>query len=169
MRLRQRHALEGALAGLVATLAMTAAMRRLHRRLPEGERYPLPPREITDRTGLSPLARHDRGALANHFAFGAGMGALYGALCAKRSLGAGVLYGLGVWSASYLGWIPGTGILRPATSHPIRRNALMLFVHVVWGVGLTWSLREMEAAEAEIFTDGWIGDRQRKADLDRSD
>ncbi len=156
---RRSHALEGALAGLVATLAMTAAMRRLHRRLSEGDRYPLPPREITDRTGLSALARHDRGTLLNHFAFGAGMGALYGALCANRSLGAGGLYGLGVWSASYLGWIPGTGILRPATSHPIRRNALMLVAHVVWGAALTWSLREMEAAEAEIFSAGPDRDR----------
>ena len=39
----------GALAGLTATTAMTAAMRRLHRQLPARERYPLPPREITER------------------------------------------------------------------------------------------------------------------------
>ena len=39
----------GAIAGFVATAAMTAAMARLHRRLPEADRYPLPPREITQR------------------------------------------------------------------------------------------------------------------------
>jgi hypothetical protein len=28
------------------------------------------------------------------------------------------------------------GILRPATEHPARRNALMIGAHVVWGVAL---------------------------------
>jgi hypothetical protein len=41
--------LPGALAGFSATALMTALMWRLHRRLPAGERYPLPPREITER------------------------------------------------------------------------------------------------------------------------
>jgi hypothetical protein len=39
----------GGLAGITATTAMTAVMRRLHRKLPGAERYPLPPREITER------------------------------------------------------------------------------------------------------------------------
>jgi hypothetical protein len=42
--------LVGALAGLTATTAMTFAMARLHRALPAAERYPLPPREITEAT-----------------------------------------------------------------------------------------------------------------------
>jgi hypothetical protein len=39
----------GALAGLSATMAMTAAMRALFKWLPSHERYPLPPRELTER------------------------------------------------------------------------------------------------------------------------
>jgi hypothetical protein len=42
----------GGIAGFSGTLAMTAAMRRLHRQLPEGERYPLTPREIIDSTAV---------------------------------------------------------------------------------------------------------------------
>ena len=39
----------GALAGITATTVMTATMRRLHSKLPDEEKYPLPPREITER------------------------------------------------------------------------------------------------------------------------
>ena len=40
----------GALQDSVATMAMTSFMRRAHRRLPASQNYPLPPREIIDRT-----------------------------------------------------------------------------------------------------------------------
>jgi hypothetical protein len=38
----------GAVAGLGATLLMTLAMEVMPRSLPQHERYPLPPREITE-------------------------------------------------------------------------------------------------------------------------
>ena len=136
----------GALAGLVATMAMTAAMRRLHGHLPVDEKYPLPPREIVDR-----VARVDNEAAArastmiSHFGFGAAAGALFALPFAQR-LG-GPAYGLGVWAVSYLGWIPALGILAPATRHPARRNLLMLVVHLVWGLALALSFKELEAAD----------------------
>ncbi len=136
----------GALAGLVATMAMTAAMRRLHGHLPADEQYPLPPREIVDR-----IARVDDEAAARtstmlcHFGFGAAAGALF-ALPFTQRLG-GTIYGLAVWAVSYLGWIPALGILAPATRHPARRNLLMLGVHVVWGLALALSFKELEAAD----------------------
>jgi putative membrane protein len=34
---------------------------------------------------------------------------------------------------SYLGLLPALGILRPATEHPERRNALMIVAHLIWG------------------------------------
>jgi len=146
----------GALAGIAATFAMTAAMQRMHRLLPNDERYALPPREITDSIGGSPLlpasgANRSAAALANHFAFGALAGAIYAALFPRRGTAPGVIYGLAVWAASYLGWIPAAGILPDATRHPLRRNLLMLAAHVVWGATLTKSLFELEQSEAEIF------------------
>lgn len=144
-----RRATYGALAGLAATLPMTAAMARLHRRLPPDQRHALPPREIL--AALAPRrARTDAdGAVATlvaHFAYGAAAGALF-ALQGRRSLAAGSAYGLAVWGASYLGWIPATGLLRPATRHPARRNALMTAAHLIWGAALAAGLREIEAGE----------------------
>jgi putative membrane protein len=45
----------------------------------------------------------------------------------------GSLFGLIVWSGSYLGLLPGLEILSPATRHPAGRNALMIIAHIVWG------------------------------------
>lgn len=141
----------GALAGAAATVPMTAVMLAAHRRLPPGERYPLPPAEITaelaegaaeaagapapDPETLTPLV------VAGHFAYGAAMGALY-ALAAPPApapvAGAlrGMAWGTAVWGGSYLGWLPAAHILKPATEHPARRNALMVGAHLVWGAAL---------------------------------
>ena len=51
-------------------------------------------------------------------------------------VGKGIAFGLGVWTASYLGLLPALGILKPATQHPLRRNLLMIGAHVVWGASL---------------------------------
>ena len=133
----------GALAGLAATLPMTAAMKLMHRRLPRGERYPLPPRQVTmrltEKAGLrEQLDEGERKALtvAGHFAYGAVVGALYAPLAHYVPLApplAGATYGLVVWAGSYLGWLPAAGLISPATEHPTRRNALMIAAHLVWG------------------------------------
>ena len=153
-----RRLLTGALGGLVGTAAMTAAMRRMHGRLDNAERYPLPPREIiqsmargsgTDgRTGENELQDLTLGA---HFAYGAAAGALYAVVRPSDGITAGAGYGLLVWAASYLGWIPGLAILEPAPRHPLRHNGLMLAAHVVWGVTTALTIRELQRAEAEAF------------------
>jgi uncharacterized membrane protein YagU involved in acid resistance len=61
------------------------------------------------------------------------------------------MYGLGVWALSYLGWIPAARILAPAYRHPVRRNLLMIAAHVVWGLTLSKSLKEMEDAGDNAF------------------
>jgi hypothetical protein len=43
--------LDGKTAGLVATIPMTAAMEAAWTQLPLAEKYPLPPREITEYVG----------------------------------------------------------------------------------------------------------------------
>ncbi|HAE50230.1 MAG: hypothetical protein CMO30_07960 [Tistrella sp.] len=72
----------GAIAGVMATVAMTAAMRRMRPLLPEEDRYPLPPREIVDRTTdrTEDEQARRRQTLLAHFAFGAASGAVFALL-----------------------------------------------------------------------------------------
>ncbi len=65
--------------------------------------------------------------------------------------GGGVSYGIGVWTLSYLGWIPAARILTPSHRHPLRRNLLMMAAHVIWGLTLAKSLKEMEDTADEAF------------------
>ena len=133
----------GALAGAIATAPMTAAMFVMHRLLPRRERYPLPPSEITakveEEVGLDEHVderQHIVLTLLGHFGYGAAAGAVYAPLASRMPLppvASGIAYALAVWTASYLGWLPAMGILRSATEHPPRRNALMIIAHVVWG------------------------------------
>ena len=143
-------AARGAGAGLAGTVVMTIAMEWLWRRLPENERYPLPPREIIDRilpadvqNGLGERACQHL-TLAAHFGFGAAVGALFPMLTNSRQLRTGAAYGFGVWAASYCGWIPALRILKPAHKHPTRRNLLMIGAHLIWGAGTALALRELE-------------------------
>jgi uncharacterized membrane protein YagU involved in acid resistance len=123
----------GAVAGISGTVAMTIVMKRLHRRLPAPVRYSLPPREIVQEmfpasgSTLRPLT-----TLA-HFGYGAASGVVFNLLAPRRGTVAGMSYGLGVWLASYLGWIPAVGLLKPATRHPRERNLLMIAAHLAWG------------------------------------
>jgi hypothetical protein len=52
---------------------------------------------------------------------------------------------------SYFGIMPTLRILRPAHEHPLRRNALMIAAHLVWGSTMALALRELELAEREVF------------------
>lgn len=124
----------GAIAGATGTVAMTAAMNRMHAALPEEERYPLPPREITERVLIDgPDEAVMDAATVAHLAYGAAIGALIGGMRPGIGPGAGAAAGVGVWAASYFGWVPGFGVLEPADEHPPRRNALMIAAHLVWG------------------------------------
>lgn len=141
----------GFLAGFSATLPMTFGMSWLHRRLPPHERYPLPPREISEdlpRVGFSASAA----TLAYHFLYGGVTGALFGRLIHRRDGITGPAFGVAVWVASYLGWIPAARILRFGTAHPARRSGLMLISHLIWGGALAVGLRELEKARDESFS-----------------
>ena len=149
--------LYGAIAGFCATMAMTASMRLLERQLDEKDRYPLPPREITqDVSDTDPVDTATATVLA-HFGFGAAAGAFYGAMLRRPP---GLFYGPVVWAVSYLGWIPLLRILKPATEHPAARNLLMLTAHLVWGACLSRGVDELERATGTIFSNGRQADRQ---------
>lgn len=149
----------GAIAGFAGTMAMTAAMNRMHRRLPPNERYPLTPREIVDSTAskIEASPRDKNGAditAAAHFAYGAIAGSVLGAADPRMGRAAGAMAGIAVWTISYLGWIPGVGLLKPATLHPPRRNQLMLAAHVVWGAATAAGMRELMLARDTILAGG---------------
>lgn len=147
--------IKGAIAGFIATIPMTIAMKALHAQLPRDEQYPLPPRLIVESAAEKlevedELRDEDEFALtvASHFAYGAATGAIYSAGVELQgiepSVASGVAYGLGVWTVSYLGLLPGLGILTRATEHPARRNALMIAAHVVWGAALGETARRLD-------------------------
>jgi uncharacterized membrane protein YagU involved in acid resistance len=152
-----RRVVYGAVAGVAGTALMTIAMHWLWRRLPENERYPLPPREIIERTLPGAVDRHAgeqtrrEMTLAAHFAFGAAAGVPFAVGTRSRSPAAGALYGVVVWAASYLGWVPAMRILKPASEHPTRRNLLMIGVHLIWGASMALALRRVERAEMAPF------------------
>lgn len=154
----------GALAGIVGTAAMTAAMNRMYQRLPKDERYPLPPREITQTLlgGTSEDSMQDRSTAA-HFSFGAAAGALMGTVSPSARPVAGAIAGLCIWTASYFGWVPALGVLNSAEKHPIRRNALMIGAHLVWGSVTTATMRDLLAARHTMLGDGPLRDRNRQA------
>ena len=115
-------------------------MKRL---LPWQERYPLPPHLITMKVAKRAGAKKDLNrpgralaAAAGHLGYGAGAGAFYGLLAGSLPGPAplkGIAFALGVWTGSYLGWLPLAGLFDPATDQPARRNVLMITAHLVWG------------------------------------
>ena len=75
-------------------------------------------------------------SFVSHLGFGAAGGAIYGPLTRivpLSSLLKGLVFGLVVWFANYLGWLPVVGMSEAATRQPLQRNALMIAAHVVWG------------------------------------
>ena len=149
----------GALAGIVATGPMTAAMRRFHRELKVNERYPLPPREIVTSTfpGMpGEVARNT--SMVAHFAYGALSGLALAALRRKPTVGFGIGGGVGIWLASYLGWVPAFGILKTADRHPATRNAGMIVSHMVWGAAFALAQTELLSSRP-IVEDGSMKDR----------
>lgn len=152
----------GAIAGVVGTFAMTAGSMLLFDRLPRRERYPLPPREITqvivERASRVPVRQELAvpASLASHFAFGAlcGIGLTALGLHRRRPVAHGIAYGVAVWAGSYLGWIPASGILTPAVQHPGRRTALMIAVHVIWGAATGAAAASLAASERTLDSRG---------------
>ena len=151
--------LVGGIAGIVGTMAMTGAMRRLHQKLPPKERYPLTPREIVDSAGAQTDAELGNDAakdltIAAHFTYGAACGSLLAAVNPRIGPRGGAAAGAAVWLGSYMGWLPAAGLLKPATEHPPRRNALMVGVHLVWGAATALAMRELIIARGTMIEAG---------------
>ena len=100
--------------------------------------------------------------LVAHFVYGAGCGALLAAANPRPGRLGGAAAGGAVWLTSYMGWIPALGLLKPATRHPLRRNALMLSAHFVWGWSTAVAMSELADARATIFAAGPEPDRRAR-------
>lgn len=146
--------LKGTIAGLVGTVPMTAFMLLTQRFLPKGQRYALPPEIITKELAHRAHVRQhmNKGQIlmvttVSHFGYGATMGTLYSLLAKKVPLPAvvkGPLFGLLIWAASYLGFLPLIGMSESGQKEPVRRNLMMIAAHVVWG--------SVMGVVAEVFT-----------------
>ncbi|MFI6817944.1 DUF6789 family protein [Nonomuraea sp. NPDC050328] len=134
-----RNLLRGAAAGSMATTAMSTVMLAGDRLGLMGEQ---PPKRIVRRVRGGKDS--DAAAIAGHFGFGAGAGALLSLLSRGRSVPGwlGAAYGLGIWAASYQGWLPAIGAMPPAHRDRPGRQAVMIAGHLVYGVTLARSLRK---------------------------
>ena len=159
-----KRLLLGAAAGFAATAPMTLAMIWMHRRLPAGERYPLPPRTVTMETletaGIVEEKRLTEAektglTLVSHFGYGTAIGALYAPLAhavPAPHVAKGAAFALAVWAGSYLGWLPAAGLISPATEHTARRNALMIAAHLVWGASVGLVVGQLDQASGAKAT-----------------
>lgn len=159
---------KGAEAGLVATVPMTGFMLAMHQLLPRWQKYALPPEQITakvaKRTGLKKnLGKQERLGitLGTHFLYGASAGAAYGITFSWLPLPAllkGPLYGLILWAAGYLGWVPAMDLLLSAAKQPTQRTGLMIVAHLVYGsvVGLlveAWNPKTTQQEAVQTYTE----------------
>jgi hypothetical protein len=136
--------LAGSLAGLGATVPMSVAREVGRSRLPEPEHYPLYPTLVTDSLAEKAGVADELGdegvslaAVLAHFGYGAASGAAYGPLRPHIPLPLGLrgaAFGLSLFAAGYLGWLPALGVLPPATRYPTGRRRLLMGVHLLWGM-----------------------------------
>jgi uncharacterized membrane protein YagU involved in acid resistance len=123
---------------------MTMFWEVMHRRLDGEPPRPLPPREVAEALAVKAGMNREldeveieRLAMALHFGYGTLTGALFGLIAprreATRAIGAGMLFGLGVWTASYLGWLPATGVRHSPRWDQPARTKLIVASHLVWG------------------------------------
>jgi hypothetical protein len=137
---RRTRAATGSVAGLSATLVMSTVMWGFRR---VGlMQHRAPPVEIVNRarglTGDHGGRRHfDATTAGAHFAFGAGAGALYGALTPGRArLASGIAWGLAVWAMSYLRVLPALRLMPKPGRDESGRQVGIAVSHVVYGASL---------------------------------
>ncbi len=147
--------LAGALAGAVAALPMAGVMKGLNQLFAkennrashdnaQKEWGELPPKKITrkmaDKTGqeqaVEPGKSWGPATWLAHLGYGAASASLFPVLTQPLPLPGllrGIIFGLGLWAASYQGWVPALNFLPPASKETSQRNFTMILAHVVWG------------------------------------
>jgi putative membrane protein len=146
-----RGALSGAIGGLAGSGIMKVGQKAFHKEEHNGQPSPQgvceegqdPAAKVAEGisekvmgTELSPAGKKNGGALV-HFAFGSGMGAVYGAiseLAPATTRWAGAPFGAVLWAAADLGAMPAFGLIKPPHKIPLSRHAEMLGMHVAYGL-----------------------------------
>lgn len=152
VRLFGLESLVGAAAGTVGTVPMTLFMFAAHRLLPGWQKYALPPEKITQETAERADIHMNKpqllgASLTAHLGYGASMGSLYNTFARRVALPAvikGGLFGIVVWGASYLGWLPAANFSVAAPEEPVKRNVLMIGAHIIWGITTAVSVEQIE-------------------------
>ena len=136
---------QGATAGFIATIPMTVFMLSTQRFLPKGQRYDLPPeiltKELTERAHVRQhmnKAQILAATTVSHFGYGTMMGLLYSVVGRRLPLTSsvkGILFGIGIWAASYQALLPLLGFSESSGKETTRRNLMMIAAHAVWGAG----------------------------------
>jgi putative membrane protein len=136
---------KGALAGLAGTAAMTFMMwvvapRVVPKDMRPTEFIPKSVVESGEKQAGHPnaLLGHEKQAgYAAHFAYGAGLGMLYGA--ARERLPQlpapvmGALFGVGIWAVNFEKTLPALGIQPRVTEQPMKKRPMPLMAHVIFG------------------------------------
>jgi uncharacterized membrane protein YagU involved in acid resistance len=136
----------GIIAGCIATVPMTLLLKVWQHSSARRKHAVLPPRQITHRSAKAVGMKLRRNSTTEtaltglaHFGYGAATGSTYAQLIEdRRGTGAttGILFGLGVWAASYLGIMPALRLQPPPEKQSLNKNPLMISAHVVWGGAL---------------------------------
>jgi putative membrane protein len=117
---------------------MTARRKRFHEMAdPTGEISDSIARRFLDRK----LTDHERNIAAPlvHYAFGALMGAAYGALSESvptTRMGKGIPFGLALWATGDEIAVPALGLARKPWQQPFEAHAAMFASHIVYGFAL---------------------------------
>lgn len=139
--------------GILATGAMTFALFKLRELLPVPKEAPLPPATITEdiagpagvTDAFSPARKSDL-TMISHFGYGVACAELF-ALIQRRveapPIGAGMLYGVAVWTGSYFGLLPALGSRASAPRLRSATNLQMFVAHLVWGASLGYAEKEL--------------------------
>jgi hypothetical protein len=153
--------LRGVVAGFAGTGAMTAYQlavaklqgKPLSTQVPQRwADAPAPAqvaKKIADAVGQGRrFTREDAPLLADvmHWLTGVGWGTVYGAAVGRSApdpLVAGVEFGTGVWTASYVELVP-LGVYQPPWKYPARELALDLSYHLVYGLAVAGAYAALE-------------------------
>lgn len=141
-----RGAVLGLVGGLLAAGAMSLAHRILADVIPETQTPAVePPEDATVKvaSAVTGLAGHTltedekaRAGSAVHYAFGAAVGALYGAaaeIVPGVTAALGLPFGIAVWLGAHVIVVPALGLAEPPTRRPVAKEAEEFVLHLVYG------------------------------------
>jgi putative membrane protein len=147
--------LRGLIAGLVAGAVGAGAMSIAHKGLMAITPGTRPPTAAADDeqhedatvkvgNGITRWLLHrplpeDKKPLAGtivHYAFGAGVGGLYGGLATvmpRVTVALGLPFGVAVWLGAHVIMVPALGLAAPPTHQPLLKETLEFVLHLVYG------------------------------------